>query len=106
MAARQIKPCDRSGLHGHGHRCTTYCTGSEPVNWAREFRKFRGRRFTQRQLALALGITRRAVIYIEQGEREPRIRTVEKFKLLREKHAAGTAKNPSRKLSMWLRTAD
>src|SRR6266478_9024633 len=56
------------------------------MNWAREFRKFRGRRFTQRQLALALGITRRAVIYIEQGEREPRIRTIDKFKELREKH--------------------
>jgi transcriptional regulator with XRE-family HTH domain len=57
------------------------------VNWAREFRRFRGRKFTQRQLALALGISRRAVIYIEQGEREPRVRTVEKFKALQEKHA-------------------
>ena len=61
------------------------------MNWAREFRKFRGRRFTQRQLALALGITRRAVIYIEHGEREPRIRTVEKFKLLKEKHVKARA---------------
>ena len=56
------------------------------MNWAREFRRFRGRKFTQRQLALALGISRRAVIYIEQGQREPRVRTVEKFKELRLKH--------------------
>ena len=56
------------------------------VYWAQEFRTFRGRRFTQAQLARALGITRRAVIYIEQGEREPRLRTIEKFKERRRKH--------------------
>jgi len=61
------------------------------VYWAQEFRTFRGRRFTQAQLARALGITRRAVIYIENGERQPRIQTIEKFKLLKEKHVRACA---------------
>lgn len=62
------------------------------IDWGIEFLKFRLGRMTQLQLALALGITRRAVIYIESGERQPRVKTVEKFKALRKKHES--ARNP------------
>jgi len=52
-----------------------------------QWRRFRRKRkLTQRQLALALGITTRAVKYIEAGAREPRVSTQEKFEALVERH--------------------
>lgn len=42
---------------------------------------------SQKQLALALGITRRAVSYIESGQREPWWKTQEAFDQLVERHA-------------------
>jgi transcriptional regulator with XRE-family HTH domain len=57
-----------------------------------DFRRFRRtRRITQAQLAQALGITVRAVKYIEAGERKLGYRTEERFVELVERHkkAAG-----------------
>jgi DNA-binding XRE family transcriptional regulator len=48
------------------------------------FRK--SKRMSQRQLGLALGITTRAVKYIEAGAREPRWTTQEAFDRLVERH--------------------
>ena len=54
---------------------------------AEKFRYFRhAKGITQQQLAIALGITRRAVVYIESGQREPRIETERKFQELVNKH--------------------
>lgn len=44
---------------------------------------------TQEQFGLALGVSRRAVIYLEQGLREPSYGTVEKFKRLVKVHGGG-----------------
>jgi len=66
---------------------------------AEKFRYFRhARGLTQKQLALALDITVRCVKYIENGEREPRMSTMARFRELIERHSqAGgcTAKGPS-----------
>lgn len=69
---------------------------------AEKFRYFRdAHRLTQKQLALALGISVRAVKYIENGERDPRTTTRLKFEELVERHkihsqAGGcTAEGPS-----------
>jgi transcriptional regulator with XRE-family HTH domain len=54
---------------------------------AEKFRYFRHvRGLTQKQLALALGMTVRSVKYIEAGKREPRITTQFKFRDLVERH--------------------
>lgn len=53
----------------------------------RRFRSFRqSKRLTQRELALALGITERMVKYIEQGARIPSIKTEQAFDALIERH--------------------
>lgn len=54
------------------------------TRWKR-FREAKG--MSQKQLALALGITRRAVSYIESGQREPWWKTQEAFDQLVERHA-------------------
>jgi len=56
---------------------------------AEKFRYFRhAKGITQKQLAIALGITVRAVKYIEAGQREPKIETAQKFQELLYRHAA------------------
>jgi len=61
-----------------------------------KFRYFRhARKLTQKQLALALGITVRAVKYIEAGSREPRIPTLKKFEELVERHGRETTRMAS-----------
>lgn len=56
--------------------------------FARQWRRFRrSHNVTQKQLALVLGISRRAVQYIESGEKEPHISTQRKFDEILLKHA-------------------
>ena len=60
---------------------------------AEKFRYFRhAKGITQKQLAIALGITVRAVKYIEAGEREPVYSTRAKFERLVENHAREEAR--------------
>ena len=73
------------------------------MKYARKFLTFRIRHgLTQRQLALALGLTIRAVKYIEAGNREPRISTLEKFDRLVENYRLERL-NAGRLMSMRLR---
>ena len=54
------------------------------------FKRFRkAKRMTQRQLGLALGISRREVIYVEKGEKGVSVKTELAFMELVERH-----KNP------------
>lgn len=58
------------------------------ISFRAQFRKFRRQRHvTQAALARALGVTVRAVKYIEAGQREPRRETVEKFKAVVDRHS-------------------
>jgi DNA-binding XRE family transcriptional regulator len=57
----------------------------------RRFRK--SKKLSLRQMALALGITVRAVIYIEAGRNEPSYKTREKFRELVERHENANRKS-------------
>jgi DNA-binding XRE family transcriptional regulator len=60
------------------------------ISAAARFRRFRkSKKMSQRMLALCLGISRRSVIYIEQGVKEPSLRHLSEFEALVERHRNG-----------------
>ena len=57
---------------------------------AAQFRSFRkSTKMTQRMLALCIGLSRREVIYIEQGATQPTLRHLMEFEALVERHKSG-----------------
>lgn len=63
-------------------------TGSTPKrSVAAQFRSFRrSKKMTQAMLALCLGISRRSVIYIEMGAKQPTVEHMREFEELVKRH--------------------
>jgi len=63
---------------------------------ARQWKKFRKKHyFSQERLAQVLGISRRAVQYVEAGQLTPHASTLFKFEVLRIKHGGNKSTSPS-----------